>query len=65
MPPPKDGGPGEPIVVWHEHAVSRTDRENMNGHRGCVVWVTGLSGAGKSTVANLVDKRRCERQIRS
>jgi adenylylsulfate kinase len=42
----------EPIVVWHEHAVSRLDREQLNGHRGCVVWFTGLSGCGKSTVAN-------------
>ena len=34
-------------VVWHEHSVSRK--------RGCVVWFTGLSGSGKSTVANAVD----------
>ena len=39
----------EPQVVWHEHAVSREDRERLNGHRGCVVWFTGLSGSGKST----------------
>ena len=47
--------PNEPIVVWHEHAISREDREKLNKHRGCVVWFTGLSGSGKSTVANLVD----------
>lgn len=35
-------------VVWHEHAVKR--------ERGCVVWFTGLSGSGKSTVANCVDQ---------
>jgi adenylylsulfate kinase len=45
----------EPIVVWHEHAVKRADRERQNGHRGCVVWLTGLSGCGKSTVANELD----------
>lgn len=33
------------------------DRERLNGHRGCVVWFTGLSGCGKSTIANLVDAR--------
>ncbi|MCA9202596.1 MAG: adenylyl-sulfate kinase [Planctomycetales bacterium] len=44
-------------VVWHEHNVTRTDRERLCGHRGCVVWFTGLSGCGKSTVANLVDRR--------
>ena len=43
-------------VVWHAHSVSREDREKLNGHAGCVVWFTGLSGSGKSTIANLVDK---------
>lgn len=44
-------------VIWHDHNVTRDDRERLNGHRGCVVWFTGLSGCGKSTVANLVDRR--------
>lgn len=44
-------------VTWHAHSVSREARERLNGHRGCVVWFTGLSGCGKSTVANLVDGR--------
>src|SRR3954453_18524990 len=43
-------------VVWHSHNVSREDRERLNGHQGCVVWFTGLSGCGKSTIANIVDK---------
>lgn len=43
-------------VVWHAHNVTVTDRERLNGHHGCVVWFTGLSGSGKSTVANLVDR---------
>jgi adenylylsulfate kinase len=42
-------------ITWHEHAVDRKAREKQNGHRGCVVWFTGLSGCGKSTVANEVD----------
>jgi adenylylsulfate kinase len=37
----------------------------LNGHRGCVVWFTGLSGSGKSTIANLVDKLLHEAGIRS
>lgn len=45
----------DPKVVWHDHSVNRARREQLNGHRGCVVWFTGLSGSGKSTVANLVD----------
>lgn len=44
-------------VVWHQHAVSRSEREKLNGHRGCVLWFTGLSGSGKSTIANVVDHR--------
>jgi adenylylsulfate kinase len=55
----------KPIVVWHDHSVSRADRERLNGHRGCVVWFTGLSGCGKSTVANLVDELLHQRGVRS
>lgn len=55
----------QPIVVWHEQTVSREDRENLNGHRGCVVWFTGLSGCGKSTIANVVDMLLFERGVRS
>ncbi len=55
----------DPIVVWHEQAVKRADRERLNGHRGCVVWFTGLSGCGKSTVANVVDRKLHERGVRS
>ena len=44
-------------VHWHEHAVSREEREARHRHKGCVVWFTGLSACGKSTVANLLDHR--------
>ncbi len=44
-------------VHWHDHAVATEDREKLNGHRGCVLWFTGLSACGKSTVANLVDHK--------
>lgn len=47
----------EPHVVWHQQQVARGDRERLNGHRGCVVWFTGLSGCGKSTIANEVDRQ--------
>ena len=52
-------------VYWHENQVSRAKRENLKGHRGCVVWFTGLSGSGKSTVANIVDYKLYERGIHS
>lgn len=44
-------------VHWHEHAVSREEREKLNSHSGCVVWFTGLSACGKSTIANLLDHK--------
>lgn len=44
-------------VYWHDHSVSREEREKGNGHKGCVLWFTGFSGCGKSTVANLVDHK--------
>jgi adenylylsulfate kinase len=56
---------GEPQITWHEHSISRAQREALNGHRGCVVWFTGLSGSGKSTVANAVDQQLNARGVRS
>ncbi len=44
-------------VVWHDHSVSREERQQLNGHKGCVIWFTGLSGCGKSTISNLVDHK--------
>lgn len=44
-------------IVWHEHAVTRSDRERRLGQRGVVVWLTGLSGCGKSTIANELDRQ--------
>lgn len=45
----------DPKVVWHQPSVDRASRQQLLGQRGCVVWFTGLSGSGKSTVANAVD----------
>jgi adenylylsulfate kinase len=42
-------------VHWHQHSVSKDERFALNGHKGAVLWFTGLSGSGKSTVANIVD----------
>ncbi len=50
-------------ITWHATTVTREDRERRNGHRGCVLWFTGLSGSGKSTVANEVDRILLERGI--
>ena len=42
-------------VVWHSASVSHDDHVQLNGHKAAVLWFTGLSGSGKSTVANAVD----------
>ncbi|MFU9138878.1 adenylyl-sulfate kinase [Erwinia tasmaniensis] len=43
-------------VVWHDHPITRDAREQQHGHRGVVLWFTGLSGSGKSTVAGAVEQ---------
>lgn len=43
-------------VIWHSHAVTRAERESSNGHQGVVLWFTGLSGSGKSTVAGALEQ---------
>lgn len=52
-------------ITWHSTNVTRGQREKINGHRGCVLWFTGLSASGKSTVANLVDQKLYQRGVRS
>jgi adenylylsulfate kinase len=42
----------EENLYWHEPSVSAAHRHIRNGHRSCVIWFTGLSAAGKSTLAN-------------
>lgn len=48
-------------IVWHNAAVSTAERRAMHGHNPCVLWYTGLSGSGKSTIANAVDRLLFER----
>ncbi len=52
-------------IVWHQGAVTRGDREKLNGHKGATVWLTGLSGSGKSTIAVDLEKRLWERGVRA
>ncbi|WP_258535763.1 adenylyl-sulfate kinase [Bacillus sp. 03113] len=43
-------------IVWHEQSLTKELRRKKNGHHSYVLWFTGLSGSGKSTVANTVAK---------
>lgn len=42
-------------IVWHQHNVTHEDRCKQKNQKPCVLWFTGLSGSGKSTVANAVE----------
>jgi len=42
-------------IVWHNHKISRAQRANQKRQAPCLLWFTGLSGSGKSTVANALD----------
>ena len=43
-------------TVWHNATVTRERREKLNGHKSAILWFTGLSGSGKSTVAHSVEE---------
>ncbi len=45
-----------PDVVWQDWNIARTERELSNGHRAVVLWFTGLSGSGKSTIARQLER---------
>ncbi|MDC3237840.1 adenylyl-sulfate kinase [Schleiferiaceae bacterium] len=52
-------------IIPHQHAISKEDRERQNGHKGHVLWFTGLSGSGKSTVASAVERELHQKGIRT
>jgi adenylylsulfate kinase len=52
-------------IIPHQHAISRGERERQNGHKGHVLWFTGLSGSGKSTVASAVERELHQQGIRT
>jgi len=48
-------------IVWHHHKVTRADRASNKNQKPCLLWFTGLSGSGKSTIANALDVALHER----
>jgi bifunctional enzyme CysN/CysC len=44
-------------IAWQPLSVVKTDRGSLKSQKPCIVWFTGLSGAGKSTIANLVEQK--------
>jgi len=52
-------------IVWQPTPVTKADRRRLNGHSSCVVWLTGLSGSGKSTIACALELALHERGVRT
>lgn len=52
-------------IVWHETSLSKEIRREQNGHHSFVIWFTGLSGSGKSTVANALALRLFKNGIKN
>ena len=48
-------------ITWHEHTITMAERAERNGHQAAVLWFTGLSAAGKSTLAQAVQQALFER----
>jgi adenylylsulfate kinase len=48
-------------IIWHDQYVKRQERNQQNGHKSGLVWFTGLSASGKSTIAHNVERRLFEK----
>ncbi|MDV3503105.1 adenylyl-sulfate kinase [Marinobacter sp. M-5] len=48
-------------IVWHDHKITRAERSANKNQKPCLLWFTGLSGSGKSTIANALDVALHER----
>jgi adenylylsulfate kinase len=61
----KGFGLQENNVFWHKGFVCRDDRNRLNSHKSGLIWLTGLSASGKSTIAHAVEKELFEKGIRA
>ncbi|WP_456364604.1 adenylyl-sulfate kinase [Priestia aryabhattai] len=52
-------------ITWHDAGITKQERREQNNHHSFVLWFTGLSGSGKSTVANAVAKALFDKNIRN
>lgn len=52
-------------IVWHDQVISHQDRVTQKKQRPVILWFTGLSGSGKSTIANAVEKKLFDKQCHS
>ncbi|MEX2639124.1 MAG: sulfate adenylyltransferase subunit CysN [Balneolales bacterium] len=54
---PQNGRQTSPDVTWEPWNITREERERRHGHKAAVLWFTGISGAGKSTIAKALEKK--------
>ncbi|MCS6990234.1 MAG: adenylyl-sulfate kinase [Chitinophagales bacterium] len=47
-------------IIPHDHIITKENRQAMKGHKSCILWYTGLSGSGKSTIASKVEEKLFE-----
>ncbi|KEF37206.1 adenylylsulfate kinase ApsK [Schinkia azotoformans MEV2011] len=52
-------------IVWHKAQITKRDRRRLNGHKSAILWFTGFSGAGKSSLSVAVEKELHKRGIRT
>ena len=52
-------------IIPHDYRIGKEDRNALNTHRSFLIWFTGLSGSGKSTVANAVESKLFENGVRT
>ena len=52
-------------IIPHSYQISKTDRVKSNNHNAFLIWFTGLSGSGKSTIANVVEQRLHQKGIKT
>src|SRR5512139_3969095 len=55
----------EANLTEHSPKITKKDRERLNGHRSFILWFTGLSGSGKSTIARRLEERLFENGVRT
>lgn len=53
------------FIFRHDYKVSVDERRSLNGHNSFLIWFTGLSGSGKSTIANIVEQKLHEKGIKT